>query len=208
MNAFVLAGGASSRMGRDKAILEFQGKPLIQHALDKLHSLGLPPRIVGSRPDLTCFAPVVPDNFPQTGPLSGIEAALTISNTEQNLFLAVDLPLLPASFLGWLADRADLTDALATVPLLQGHPQPLCAVYSRTLLPHIRSALASGQAKVMYVIESATDALRVPIDIFHVESVASALFWPQPVPIHRWFQNINTPADLQNLMLEHFVSIE
>jgi molybdenum cofactor guanylyltransferase len=195
-------------MGRDKALLHLDGQPLILHALKKFRSLGLAPRIVGSRPDLASFAPLVPDNFPNAGPLGGIEAALAVSDTEQNLFLAVDLPLLPASFLQWLADRAALTNALATVPLLQGRPQPLCAVYSRALLPYIRSALTSGHAKVMHVIESAVDSLHAPINIFNVESVASAQAWQQILPLHRWFQNINTPSDLENLTLEHFAGIE
>ncbi|HUY80544.1 MAG TPA: molybdenum cofactor guanylyltransferase [Acidobacteriaceae bacterium] len=208
MNAFVLAGGASSRMGRDKALLPLNGRPLIEHALDKLLALGFTPRIVGSRPDLASFAPVVPDNFPGSGPLGGIEAALAASNTQQNLFLAVDLPLLPVSFLRWLIDRAALTNALATIPLLQWRPQPLCAVYSRALLPHIRSALAARRAKVMLAIESAACAMGAPIDTCNVESIATAQSWPQPFPLHSWFQNINTPSDLETLTLEHFAGIE
>ena len=208
MNAFVLAGGASSRMGRDKALLPLHGKPLIQHALAKLDTIGFAPRIVGSRPDLASFASIVPDNFPQSGPLGGIEAALAASEADQNIVLAVDLPLLPPSFLRWIADRAALTNALATIPLLQGRPQPLCAVYSRALLPRVRTALAAGRAKVMHAVEAAAAALDAPIDAFDVESVASAQSWPQRLPLHRWFQNINTPADLESLTLEHFASIE
>lgn len=207
-SAFVLAGGASSRMGRDKALLEIDGQPLIQHALGKLRALGFEPRIVGARPDLASFAPVVPDNFPHSGPLGGIQAALAVSNTQQNLFLAVDLPLLPVAFLRWLIDRAALTQALATIPLLQGRPQPLCAVYSRTLLPYTQSALKSADAKVIHAIDSAARATGQPIDTFDVESVASAQAWPQPLPLHWWFQNINTPDDFERLTLEHFAGFE
>lgn len=199
MNAFVLAGGASTRMGRDKALLLLNDRPLIEHALDKLRALGLAPRIVGSRPDLASFAPVIPDNFAHTGPLGGIQAALAITSTEQNLFLAVDLPVLPAFFLQWTAARAAITTALATIPLLQGRPQPLCAVYSRALLPHIQASLAAGDAKVTHAVESAARATHASIDFFNVESVASAQCWPQPFQLHLWFQNINTPADLEKL---------
>jgi len=208
MNAFVLAGGASSRMGRDKALIELDGRPLIQHALDKLRTIGFAPRIVGSRPGLASFAPVISDNIAHSGPLGGIEAALALTDTQQNLFLAVDIPLLPAFFLRWIADRAVITEALATIPLSQDRPQPLCGVYSRALLPHIQTALSMGHAKVMQAIESAAQAALTPIDFFHVESIASAQSWPQPIPLHRWFQNINSPADLENLMLEHFARIE
>jgi molybdopterin-guanine dinucleotide biosynthesis protein A len=205
MNAFVLAGGASSRMGRDKALLPLGGRPLIQHALDKLRALGFEPCIVGSRPDLASFAPVIPDNFPGTGPLGGIEAALAVSDTDQNLILAVDLPFLPRLFLQWLAGRAAIANALATIPLHQGRPQPLCATYSRALLPHFQALLTDGDAKVMRAVESAARASGRPIDTFNIESVASAQAWPQARPLHLWFQNLNTPADIP---LEHFAGIE
>lgn len=208
MNAYLLAGGASTRMGRDKALLELHGQPLILHALHKFRALGFKPRIVGSRPDLASFAPIIPDNFPHAGPLGGIEAALAASSADLNLILAVDLPLLPASFLQWIAHRSAITHALVTLPLLQGRPQPLCAVYSRALLPHVQSALTAGNGKVMHAIQSASAALHTPIDAFHVESIASAQAWPQPVPLHLWFQNVNTPADFASPSLEHFARIE
>jgi molybdopterin-guanine dinucleotide biosynthesis protein A len=207
MNAFVLAGGQSTRMGRDKALLEFGGRPLIEHALDKLRALGFAPRIVGSRPGLAAFAEVIPDNYPHTGPLGGIEAALQSSNSEQNLFLPVDLPLLPMAFLHWMTGRAERTNALATIPRLQGRPQPLCAVYGRILLPHAQAALAADDAKVMHAVHRAADATGLPVDSFDVETIAAAQSWEQPIPLHRWFENINTPADFEKAALEHSARI-
>lgn len=189
-------------MGRDKALLELCGRPLIEHALEKLCELGFQPRIVGSRPDLSGFAPVIPDNSPRTGPLGGIEAALGVTDGEQNLFLPVDSPWLPVEFLRWMVDRAAQTSALATVPLLQGQPQPLCAVYSKGLLPHVRAALSEGDAKVIRAVERAAKATGLPIDAFNVESIAAAQSWRQPVPLHHWFENLNTPADIQKAVLE------
>lgn len=194
-------------MGRDKALLALGGSPLIEHALEKLRVLGLSPRIAGSRPDLARFAPVVADNHSQQGPLGGIEAALAASEAEQNLFLPVDLPWLPVEFLHWMIDRADVTNALATVPRLQGMPQPLCAVYSRAMLPGVRAALAEGDAKVMRAVERAASATGLRIDGFDVESVAAAQGWPQPRPLHRWFYNLNTPADLNQAALEQLPPI-
>jgi molybdopterin-guanine dinucleotide biosynthesis protein A len=198
VNAFVLAGGQSIRMGRDKALLELYGRPCIEHALEKLRTLGFSPKIVGSRPDLTAFAPVIPDIRSQTGPLGGIEAALSATDAEQNLFLPVDLPLLPREFLRWMIERVVVTHALATLPRFRGQPQPLCAVYSKAFLPHARAALDAGDAKVMHAVERASE-----IDSFDVESVAASQSWPQPIPLHRWFHNLNTPADLENPALEH-----
>lgn len=207
MNAFVLAGGLSTRMGRDKALLELDGRPLIEYALAKLRAVGFSPRIIGSRPDLARFAPVIADNYSQMGPLGGIEAALTASDAEQNLFLAVDLPWLPVDFLSWMTGRAKCTEALATIPRFQGLPQPLCAIYGRAMLPHVKLALAQGDAKVMRAVERAATATGLRIDAFDVESVAAARSWSQRIPLHRWFLNLNTPADLKNAALEHSPSI-
>lgn len=207
MNAFVLAGGLSTRMGRDKALLELDGRPLIERALATLRALGFSPRIIGARPDLARFAPVIADNFSRMGPLGGIEAALTASDAEQNLFLAVDLPSLPADFLLWMMDRANCTDALATVPRLRGLPQPLCAVYSRAMLPHVKAAFAEGDAKVIRAVERAATAVGLRVDAFDVESVAAAQSWSRPIPPHRWFQNLNTPADLEKVALEQLPRI-
>lgn len=189
-------------MGRDKALLELHGRPLIEHALDKLRALGFSPFIVGSRPDLVEFAPVIADIHPNTGPLGGIEAALAASDSDQNLFLAVDLPLLPIEFLRWMIDRVGQSNALATIPRLQSHPQPLCAVYIKTLLPHIEAALAAGDNKIMHAMERAAGATNQPIDSFDLESIAASQSWAQPIPLHRWFHNLNTPADVEKAVLE------
>ncbi|HTV05664.1 MAG TPA: molybdenum cofactor guanylyltransferase [Acidobacteriaceae bacterium] len=207
MNAFVLAGGRSVRMGYDKALLELNGRPLIQHVLDKLCALRFSPQIVGSRPDLASYAPVIHDNYPNNGPLGGIEAALAASNTHQNLFLPVDLPHLPIEVLRWLIERATTTEAMATVPRLQGRPQPLCAIYSRTLLPHARAALNEGNAKVTDAVERAETATGERIDAFEMETVAAAQSWDQPLPLHRWFRNVNTPADFEKAVLEQSACI-
>jgi molybdenum cofactor guanylyltransferase len=202
VNAYVLAGGLSTRMGRDKVLVEFRGRLLIEHALAKLRSLGFAAAIAGNRPDLARYAPVIADNYPVSGPLGGIEAALAASDQDLNLFLPVDLPLLPVEFLRWMAARAGQTAALATIPRLQGHPQPLCAVYHRAVLPHAQSALAAEDGKVMRAVERASIATGSAVDAFDIETVAASSAWPQTPPVHRWFQNLNTPGDLEKAALE------
>jgi molybdopterin-guanine dinucleotide biosynthesis protein A len=183
-------------MGRDKALLAYAGRPLIEHAVTILTGAGLTPHIVGARPDLAGYAPVVEDLRPGCGPLGGLEAALTFSETELNVFLPVDLPLLPPAFLRYLLERAAITGAAATVPTLGGRPEPLCAVYRRDLLPGIAHALKSGEYKAMRAIENAVSAAQAEIDGFSVEAVAAARDnWATDLP-HRWFQNMNTPADM------------
>jgi molybdopterin-guanine dinucleotide biosynthesis protein A len=196
-------------MGRDKALLGFRGRTLIELALAKLRALELTPGIAGNRPDLGEYAPVIPDNFPGSGPLAGIEAALSVTGEDLNLFLPVDLPLLPVSFLRWMTSRARQTYALATIPYLQGHPQPLCAIYHRALLSGIRASLEAGDGKVMRVVQSVVLATGAKLDSFDVETVTAALSpvtqWSFP---HRWFQNLNTPRDLEIAALEERLLIQ
>jgi molybdenum cofactor guanylyltransferase len=196
---FVLAGGCSTRMGQDKALLRVAGKTLVELALDKLRRLPLasPPRLAGAASDLSSHAPVIPDLHPGCGPLSGMEAALASSTHSLNVFLPVDLPLLPPSFLAWMLLRAETTGAVVTVPRIGGELQPLCAVYHRSLLDLFTASLRDGNYKVIAAITAA--AVGRAIDIFDTERVASAnpaLFNCSFVPPHRWFHNCNTPEDL------------
>ncbi len=161
-------------MGRDKALLILDGRTLIERMLDKLRAVGLRPRICGSRSDLARFADVVPDNFSQSGPLAGIEAALAVSDSELNLFVPVDLPGLPAEFLRWLMARAETSQAVATIPRYGDRLHPLCAVYSRRLLEGLRESLGAGHRKVMDGIRAAATALGESIDAFDMECVAAA----------------------------------
>lgn len=210
--AFVLAGGRSTRMGKDKALIRLSGQPLIEIALEKLRApqlcLSRAPRVAGSRPDLASYAPVVDDIHPGCGPLSGIEAALAASTHPLNLVLPVDLPFVPAKFLAWMLHRAAITGAWVTFPRVNGLAQPLCAVYHRGLLAHISLAINAGGYKVVPAVTAAA-LERCPspvqcVDTFGIESIAAA--YPcfhrfSPVPLHRWFQNLNSPEDVASIVL-------
>jgi molybdopterin-guanine dinucleotide biosynthesis protein A len=203
---FVIAGGRSTRMGRDKALLLLAGRSLLDLALGKLRVLPLAhaPRIAAARSDLSEHAAVIVDLHPGCGPLSGIEAALAASARPLNVFLPVDLPLLPAHFLLWMLQRAEITGALVTIPRINGWPQPLCAVYHRDLLGHVTASLRAGDHKVMHAVVAAARAQSsfhalAHTDIFDVELVASAnprMLAFSPLPLYRWFHNCNTPQDM------------
>ncbi|ACO33721.1 MULTISPECIES: molybdenum cofactor guanylyltransferase [Acidobacterium] len=202
LRAFLLAGGRSSRMGQDKALLPIHGQPLVEQMLARLRALGLEATICGNRPDLAAYATILPDAAEACGPLGGITAALEASPAELNLVLAVDLPALPVEFLRWLTLRAALTGAPATIPYALGRPQPLCAVYHRNLAPGLRQSLASGDYRIM----SAVHRVASRIDTFMVEQVAAAgafsLTPPLP-PVYTWFRNLNTPQDAARFAASH-----
>lgn len=198
---WVLAGGRSVRMGRDKAGVALAGRPLLEHMLSKLRVLGLRARVAGLRaPVANVAAEVLSDAHPECGPLSGIETALATSEATLVLMLSVDLPLVETEFLAWMLRRASITDAVATIPSLLGEPQPLCAVYRREMLADVRESLAAGDYKVMHAMErAATRGLTE--DWFDAERAATTDAWRSAMATHwmatHWqFMNCNTPEDL------------
>src|SRR5215471_14228285 len=110
--AYVLAGGKSTRMGRDKAFLELGGKTLLRNALAFARAVASEVKIVGDPGKFGEFAPVVRDIYPDRGPLGGIHAALAESTGELNLMLGVDLPFLDVGFLQLLISAAQDSPAL------------------------------------------------------------------------------------------------
>jgi molybdenum cofactor guanylyltransferase len=200
----VLAGGRSRRMGRDKALLDFGGRPLIARALSILHEAGLPATIAAARPDLGSFAPVVEDQVSgegeiSRGPLAGVCAALASSAAPHAVFLSVDLPLVPASLLAYLLRHARITASGVTVASLNGRAQTFPAVIDRSLLPALEMELAAGRLGCLTAFEAAAARERrrfcaVPVE-YLVQSGQVA--HPQGLPAAHWFLNVNTPADLE-----------
>jgi molybdopterin-guanine dinucleotide biosynthesis protein A len=183
--AFVLAGGKSTRMGTDKAFLDFRGKTLLQRALDTLRSLTPEVMIVGERNKYVAFAPVVEDVFRARGPLGGIHAALAATATDLNLLLAVDLPFVQKSLLSFLLNKAAQTDALAVVPRTDGYFQTLCAIFRKDFGQVAEESLQRGENKIDAVFE------RVKVMIVEEDELARRGF-PS-----RMFSNLNTPQELQ-----------
>lgn len=209
MRAFLLAGGRSRRMGRDKAQLELAGQPLAAHMLGKLAGLGLEATLCGNRPDLQHFAPILPDpKLPggetTAGPIAGILSALEASDSVLNLFLAVDMPAIPADFLSWMIDRGKRTQAAITLPIVTGREQPLCAIYHRDLAPGVRRSIESGEHRVLPALHSAVREAH-SIDVFDVESIVSAgAIHPIPSGLpHQWFRNLNSPRDFARYVVSH-----
>jgi molybdopterin-guanine dinucleotide biosynthesis protein A len=190
--AFILAGGQSTRMGRDKALVPFADKPLIQHALALLREFNLEPQIAGARADLSAFAPVIPDDHPNRGPLSGICTALRHTTTELALFLPVDLPLIPSSLLRYLLHHADITSSPVTIASVNAFPQTFPAVIRRDALPVLETELHAGRASCIASFRTAALSI-IPVEMLVQSGQVSD---PRALPPYRWFTSLNTPADL------------
>jgi molybdenum cofactor guanylyltransferase len=177
---YVLAGGNSTRMGTDKALLQIDGVALVQQTAALVQTAAGPVSIVGDPEKYSGLGyAVIADGRPGNGPLAGMEAALLDSTSEWNLIVACDMGSLNAEFLDGLCARALLLPVEADCLVPSGPDrrlQPLSAVYRRRCLGAFSRALDAGIRKVTEVVGS-----------------LNAINWQAPDP--RVFQNINTPEE-------------
>ncbi len=227
-SGFVLAGGQSSRMGRDKALLPFAGQPLIAHALAIFREAGLEAAIAGVAPArstsaaqisgvnpqtngaLAAYALVIDDPQPGLGPLAGICAALTAVATRYAVFLPVDLPLLPSSLIAYMVHHAEITGRAATVPSVNGFSQTFPVVLDRSVLPALQNDLHSGQGGCFSAFQAAARGMRQPIASVAVELLVQSgqIAHPLGLAAAHWFLNVNTPKDLHRAeaLLAHVIA--
>jgi molybdopterin-guanine dinucleotide biosynthesis protein A len=195
---FVLAGGESSRMGTDKALVAFNGQPLIRRAIDILRAAGLPVSIAGARSPLESYGPVVPDAEPGLGPLAGICAALKSTSAKHAVFLPVDLPQMPASLVVYLLGHARITGSAITVSTVNAFPETFPVVLDRETLPALQQELAAGHRGCYSAFQSAAASLGQSVAAPPVEVLVQSgqVAHPDALPPARWFLNVNAPADL------------
>lgn len=199
---FVLAGGRSSRMGRDKALVEFGGQTLVEQAIGTLRAAGLSVSIAGTRPEarprLESYAPVVPDAEPGLGPLGGICTALKFASAHYAVFASVDLPLLPPSLIVYLLHHARVAGTPVMVPSVSAFPQTFPVVLARDALPVIEQEVKAGRLGCYAAFEAAATALGQSVSVLPVEVLAQSgqISHPDVLPPVYWFLNINAPADL------------
>lgn len=185
VTAFILAGGQSSRMGTEKAFLELDGRLLLDHMIAIAKEVAEQVRIVGPKPKFSAFGQIVTDVYPGRGPLAGIHAALSVSPTEYNLVLAVDMPFVDPRFLAYMLKQARRTEALVVVPQLNRRFEPLCACYRKDFAALAQAALAQGRNKIDPLF--AADITRTI-----GEDELGKLGFPPAM-----FQNLNTQEDYE-----------
>lgn len=170
-------------MGVDKAFLEFNGRTLLANALELARAVAREVRIVGDPTKFAEFGTAVEDVYRGRGPLGGIHAALKSSQTDFNLMIGVDLPLLEVRFLQYLVQAAGHSGAVVTVPRAAGYYEPLCAVYRTEFSLPAEQALIAGRNKI--------DAVFTGIGVRTVDD--------QELSQHHFasgmFRNVNTPED-------------
>lgn len=198
LTGFVLAGGASRRMGRSKPELCLDGETMLERQIRLLRSVVRRVVVVGGSPGyLDDFdVPRVPDALPGRGPLAGLYTALHESRTEFNMVLGCDLPFVHRCLLGFIAGRAVASGCDVTVPRSQdGRLQPLCAVYHRRILYAVRTSLEAGENRFISFFP------RVRWKAVEWRELADAGFRPS------MFSNMNTPEDYERARIRHTMAV-
>ncbi len=182
---YVLVGGRSTRMGRDKAFLPWQGRTLLQHSMDRVACLGAVRLLSGDAQmtdraaQLAPFGMLVPDRLPNAGPLGGIDAALHDVPTEWLLIVPVDQPYLPSTAFMSLVAEVERSRAEAAWFTQPAGAEPLPLLLHRSLRDGICAALGRGERRVLPTVQAV--ALHT-YQAFRSQS--------------EWFRNLNSPADV------------
>ena len=172
----VLAGGASSRMGREKSDLLFGGRTFLETQIEKGRKLGARQILISGYRGTHCREEIVPDRIPGQGPLGGLESCFRKAGTEKCLVLGVDTPLVPLEELHRLLHYAmEETDKPVTMLCHNGKEESLMAVYDARLYKEITDFLESGRSSVYRFLNT------VGYSLYHTSAPES------------YFQNVNDP---------------
>src|SRR5467141_3332466 len=188
---YVLAGGGSTRFGRDKALVAFDGKHMLARMVELLREVTYIRKFVAARWKYEAFgAEIVEDRWPGEGPLGGIITALedsaqSASRPEWNLIVSCDMPFLTQDWLQFLANRAAKSKAQVVFPHSASGPEPLCACWQTSAAAKLRSGFERGVRKVTEGIALLRAEVLDEADWKRFDS-AGRLFW-----------NMNTAADYE-----------
>jgi molybdenum cofactor guanylyltransferase len=185
---YVLAGGGSTRFGRDKALVEIGGAPMLSRMRSLLRDVTKEVNVVAAPHKYAALGVAsIADRWEGQGPLAGIITALQttaeIGGAEWNLIIGCDMPFLTREWLTYLAERAPTSGAEVVAPRSAQGLEPLCACW-RT----------SAAAKLQQVFEGGTRKITEAMKHLHMEVVDEA-DWKRFDKAGRLFGNMNTAAD-------------
>jgi len=207
MTGIILAGGKGTRMGSEKGLIIYNNKPLIVYAIEALTPICDEILISANSDAYHKFGyQVIPDQFPDSGPMGGIYSCLQLSGSDVNIILSCDMPLVKTIHLQQLIKFAHLFEAV--IPW-HGNEyfEPLCAVYRRDLIPVFERFVNAGNFKIPDLIGEIDAKLLksggdngLPADIFfNVNSRDQLRVLEAEIPIP--YNNPNKLDILHNLLL-------
>lgn len=184
ITGIILAGGKSSRMGRDKGLLPLHGQPFVQHIINALNPLVERTLIITANEayqqfECECYA----DLYPNGGPLGGIYTGLSYSKTKHNFVLSCDVPLVASAL---LEDMLSLHNGQKTITIAQEDQQllPLIGLYHQACMPAFLKKIEQGKLKLIDAI------LEQPNQQYRVSEEQ-----------RKNTQNINTKKEYKDLLL-------
>jgi molybdopterin-guanine dinucleotide biosynthesis protein A len=183
-SAVLLAGGESRRMGRDKATLQWRGRPLWEWQIEKLHALRPEKIFVSARSELSwcpADAELILDAPPARGPLSGLAAALAATETDHLLVLAIDMPFMTTEQLRLLCNL--VTDDIGVLPMIDGNAEPLAAIYPKKAGAIFSEALQSEKFSLQPIVRKL-----INLDLLKEMPIAG--------PAREFYRNVNEPCDV------------
>lgn len=184
VSGFILAGGKSSRMGTNKALLAFQDKPLLLHMIKRIEPFCDKVAISGQNSEYANFeVEMVPDLYPDCGPIAGIFSALKYTGSDWNLLVSVDVPFVNDELFLYLISNIGEYDCI--VPQHTSGVEPLIALYNRRTLPVIEEMISSGDYRLTNLLSK--------LNTSYLD--CNELIKKQP----RLFMNINCQEDYQSI---------
>lgn len=172
-------------MGRDKAMIEFDGRPLWECQLERLRALEPRQLFVSARtkPDwLPLKVELLLDDLPSRGPLSGLTKALTAMRTTHLIVLAVDMPFMTTEQICGLSRLA--MEGCGAVPMLGERAEPLAAIYPAEAAPDFADALAGADFSLQGIVRKLAADKKV-------------LLIPVPAGHEQFYQSVNEPVDIK-----------
>lgn len=194
LSCIVLAGGKSKRMGKDKAFLDFKGKPFLRHILEKLSEIS-DNIIVVINKDFSNYAKIiegfhqvllVKDFYPYEGPLNGVVSAKDYVKHEQVFISTCDIPIISTEFIKYLIGKTKEYDMV--LPIVNEKKQPFNTVYKRNSLEIAEKIFKNGNRSLMKWIDSLK---KVVINENEIKNFKNAIYM---------YQSINTPKDYKNFL--------
>ena len=151
--AIILAGGKSSRMGQNKALLPINGLANIERIKKQLATTFEEVILVTNDEAKYQFlnVPTVSDKVKNKGPLAGIQAGLMASSYDVNVFVACDMPFISVDLAQVLVEQSEGFDAV--VPVINGEQHPLFAVYKKSVLAEVENCLRTNQLRIKNLLE-------------------------------------------------------
>lgn len=183
----ILAGGKSSRYGENKALVEFNGTPLIERVIKVLRRLFENVVLITNTPEEYAYLrlPMEQDIIKGVGPLGGIYTALQTIPTEYGFFVACDMPFLNSQLITYMINHREKHDVVA--PKIDWKIEALHALYRKTCLPEVERLIRENQYQTIRFFD------RVSVRYVHEDEVRRF------DPSLRSFLNINRPEDLKEI---------